>query len=224
MIKYIIQEEKILPYAIINKKNKNTYIRFNSDYIEISKSKHLTNAQVIKLIEKNFDTYYNKYLILKNGTPDEDEIILEEQKLKLIINKNTKFSYEIINDSLIVNSNKKNILDIKKQIYQRHLESMIERIKPAYSDVLTQHDINERLIKFGLFKTKFGSYHRISDEIKLNIVLAKANINYLYYVIMHEYAHTKVFNHSSNFYSLLEKLMPNYKYYDKRLKKLSIWI
>lgn len=224
MIKYIIQEEKILPYVIINKKNKNTYIRFNSDYIEISKSKHLTNAQVIKLIEKNFDTYYNKYLILKNGTPDEDEIILEEQKLKLIINKNTKFSYEIINDSLIVNSNKKNILDIKKQIYQRHLESMIERIKPAYSDVLTQHDINERLIKFGLFKTKFGSYHRISDEIKLNIVLAKANINYLYYVIMHEYAHTKVFNHSSNFYSLLEKLMPNYKYYDKRLKKLSIWI
>lgn len=224
MIKYIIQEEKILPYVIINKKNKNTYIRFNSDYIEISKSKHLTNAQVIKLIEKNFDTYYDKYLILKNSTPDEDEIILEEQKLKLIINKNTKFSYEIINDSLIVNSNKKNILDIKKQIYQRHLESMIERIKPAYSDVLTQHDINERLIKFGLFKTKFGSYHRISDEIKLNIVLAKANINYLYYVIMHEYAHTKVFNHSSNFYSLLEKLMPNYKYYDKRLKKLSIWI
>lgn len=224
MIKYIIQEEKILPYVIINKKNKNTYIRFNSDYIEISKSKHLTNAQVIKLIEKNFDTYYDKYLILKNSTPDEDEIILEEQKLKLIINKNTKFSYEIINDSLIVNSNKNNILDIKKQIYQRHLESMIERIKPAYSDVLTQHDINERLIKFGLFKTKFGSYHRISDEIKLNIVLAKANINYLYYVIMHEYAHTKVFNHSSNFYSLLEKLMPNYKYYDKRLKKLSIWI
>ena len=60
--------------------------------------------------------------------------------------------------------------------------------------------------------------------VRVNIVLAKAEINYLYYVIMHEYAHTKVFNHSKDFYNLLEKLMPNYKYYDKNIKKLSIWI
>lgn len=224
MIKYLEHENKTLSYKIINKGNKNTYIRFKDSYIEVSKSKHITDEAVTKLLIINFDKYYNKFNALKENIPNDNEIILEEQTYKLEIISARGFRYETIADVIYCYTSKKNLDDIKKEIYKSHLTKMLEIIKPSLLAVLLANDILERPIKISYFKSKFGSYHRIKDEIKLNLVLAKASINYLYYVLIHEYAHTKVFNHSRDFYDLVSTLMPNYKKYDKNLKYLSIWI
>lgn len=224
MIKTLIIDNKKLPYKIVVKNNKNTYIRFKEDHIEVSKSKHVSSKDVIKLIEANFDKYYNKYMMLQKSVPLSNEIMLEGKTYEIDLFKASKFGYHIDGDKIRIGTNKSDLETIKKMVYKEHLLKMIEIIKPNYEKVLKEFKITPRQIKLGLFKTKFGSYHRVSDIIKLNIVLAKVDINYLYYVIMHEYAHTKVFNHSKDFYNLLEQLMPNYRYYDKNLKKLSIWI
>lgn len=224
MIKTLIIDNKKLPYKVVVKNNKNTYIRFKEDHIEVSKSKHVSSKDVIKLIEANFDKYYNKYMMLQKSVPLSNEIMLEGKTYEIDLFKASKFGYHIDGDKIRIGTNKSDLETIKKMVYKEHLLKMIEIIKPNYEKVLKEFKITPRQIKLGLFKTKFGSYHRVSDIIKLNIVLAKVDINYLYYVIMHEYAHTKVFNHSKDFYNLLEQLMPNYRYYDKNLKKLSIWI
>lgn len=224
MLNYVELDGKIIPYKILETKNKNTYIRFTKDYIVVSKSKHIKNSDIEKLLLSNFNKYYNKFIILSNNTPTDDELILEGITYKINIMSNKVFKYELINNTINIYTNKTDLQDIKKLVYKDYLIKMINRLNNDVNIILSNNNIKTRPIKISYFKTKFGSYHRISDIIKLNIVLAKAEINYLYYVIMHEYAHTKVFNHSKDFYNLLEKLMPNYKYYDKNLKKLSIWI
>lgn len=225
MIKYITKEGKQLPYLINNKNNKNSYFKFKPEYILVSKSRFHSEKKIIEILTLNFDKYYHKFMSINKHTPSNNEIILEGNTYQLIIiNESNKFYYVIRDNELIVNTRSTDIDKIKHKIYKDYLEKMIERIRFEYTNVLTINKIKERKIILQFFKTKFGSYHKNIDIIKLNIALAKFEIDYLYYVIMHEYAHTKVFNHSSDFYNMLETLMPNYKIYDKKLKEVSIWL
>ena len=175
-------------------------------------------------MKNNFDKFYQKYLKVVRDIPKDTEIILEEKTYHLNINKSKEFKYQIVGNIIEVRTDKTNILDIKKQIYLAHVNKMVERIINDVNFVLSENEITPLPFKFKYYKTRFGSYHKINNEISLNIVLAKANIKDLYYVIMHEYAHTKEFNHSKRFYNVVKTLMPDYKKYDKRLKNLSIWL
>lgn len=58
-----------------------------------------------------------------------------------------------------------------------------------------------------------------NKNITLNYKLIKYNEEVIRYVILHELCHIKYMNHSKNFWSLLEKYMPNYKNIKKELKK-----
>lgn len=223
-INYLNVGDKTIPYIILNKNNKNTYFRFKKDYLEVSKSKYVNENYVITYLTNNFDEFYNKYLKTIKTIPKTDEIVLEEKSYQLKIIASNTFNYEITDNKLIVYTKLTDNLKIKKLIYKKHLIKMLERIDKKVTETLIGHKIKPLKIRFGHYKSKFGSYHRIKDEITLNVVLAKANIGYLYYVLMHEYAHTKHFDHSKNFYKVLKELMPEYDYYHKTIKKLSIWI
>lgn len=217
-----IKEGKTLPYKILNKNNKHTYFRMRSDHLEISKSKKLNKEAVLKLIDLNFDKFYKKYAIVKNNTLPANEIMLEGRVLNII--KDDINNIAILKDVVFVNENYDYGDKLKLKIYEHHLTNMLRNIDSQVLKVLRKNNIKPRPIRFGYYKSKFGSYHRINDEITLNLVLAKLDIKYLYYVLMHEYAHTEVFNHSKKFYDLLYKMMPEYKIYDKKLKKIAIFV
>lgn len=224
MIKLLIIEDKQLPYVIIKSKNKNTYIRMKKDYVEVSKSKYINDQSVIDILTNNFNKYYNKFNSVKSSIPNENEVILEGIKYEINLIKKRTFNYEIKDNIIYISTLKTDLIAIKKQLYKEHLNKMLLLIDSKVKETLFVNKIKERPISISYFKTKFGSYHRISDSIKLNMVLAKVEIKFLFYVLMHEYAHTVEFNHSKNFYKTLEQLMPDYKYYDKTLKKISILI
>jgi len=224
MVKILEKDNYVLPYKIVNKNNKNTYFRYKDKYLEVSKPIKISEAFITDYLTNNFNKFYLKYHEHLKSIPNNNEIILEDQSYQLIIYNNKPFSYEIKDNQVIVNTTLKDIEKIKKKLYEYHLLSMISRLSNQVDSVLKNNNIKKRPKKLKYYQSKFGSYHRINNEITLNIALAKANINYLYYVIMHEYAHTKVFNHSKKFYKVLETLMPNYKYYDKTIKNLSIWL
>lgn len=223
IFKYLNVGDKTIPYIILNKDNKNTYFRFKANYLEISKSKYTTNNDVLNYITNNFDRFYQKHLQVLKTLPKTDEIILENKKYQLMIENTRGFKYEVTSDKIIVSSNL-TIDKIKYLIYENHLKSMFAKIEFQVNQVLKANKIKPLPYRFGYFKSKFGSYHRIKKEVTLNVVLAKTNIEYLYYVIMHEYAHTKVFNHSKAFYQVLRDLMPNYLNYQKTINKLSIFL
>ncbi|VEU80667.1 M48 family metallopeptidase [Haploplasma axanthum] len=224
MINYIEKDSRKLPFVIKEKKIKNIYFKFNKEFVEVSASKYVSKKQIVELIETNFDKYYQKFIAFQSNTPDENEAILEGNKYQIIIIPERKFIYLIDGEKVYLFTATKKLEDNKRRLYEKHLGKMLQRIDNDLKNVLSENGIKERKIILGHYKTKFGSYHRNTDVIKINIALAKYDKNYLYYVLIHEYAHTKVFNHSKDFYNLVEKLMPNYKEYDKNLKKMSIWI
>lgn len=56
------------------------------------------------------------------------------------------------------------------------------------------------------------------NNININWRLAMAPTRVMEYVIIHELCHTKEMNHSSRFWSLVEKCMPDYQVYDYWLR------
>lgn len=223
MNKYI-KNGKELPYVIKVKNNKHTYFRFKEDYLEISKSKYLTDHEVIKLVDNKFDYFYEKLKKVNRLILDDYQIMLENNIYKIMLTTSVNKAYYIEDDKIYISHSSNNTEEIKKWIYKEHLNVMISRIELEINNILWANKIKPRKIRTKYFKSKYGSYHRKKDEVSLNIILAKLDIQYLYYVLMHEYAHTIVFNHSKDFYMLLAKLMPNYKLYDKKLKAMAIYI
>jgi len=66
-------------------------------------------------------------------------------------------------------------------------------------------------------KTRFGSCS-YCNNINLNINLMRYNFDIIDYVLIHELVHTKIKNHSNNFWLEVEKYCPNYRELRRQLK------
>ena len=71
-------------------------------------------------------------------------------------------------------------------------------------------------------KTKWGGSSPTRQTIRLNLELAKKDIECLDYVILHELAHFRVPNHSDDFVALLDHHMPNWRHVRKHLNDLPL--
>jgi predicted metal-dependent hydrolase len=70
-----------------------------------------------------------------------------------------------------------------------------------------------------IMKTKWGSCSYKNNIITLNAYLIEHSIELIELVILHELLHFIHPNHSSEFYKLHEKLMPDYKEREEQLNK-----
>lgn len=68
-------------------------------------------------------------------------------------------------------------------------------------------------------RTRWGSCNPRTGNININIQLMNKPEICLEYVILHELTHLKVANHSKEFYSNIEKFMPEYKKIRKLLNE-----
>ena len=66
-------------------------------------------------------------------------------------------------------------------------------------------------------KTRWGSLSK-RETLTLNIDLIRAPKECIEYVIIHELCHLKFHDHSTEFYHLLEKIMPNWKNFKHKLE------
>lgn len=66
-------------------------------------------------------------------------------------------------------------------------------------------------IKIRTMKSRWGSCIPSKNSITLNQKLIHYPIEFIEYVVLHEFAHFLVPNHSSDFYAVIERYMPDYK-------------
>ena len=66
-------------------------------------------------------------------------------------------------------------------------------------------------------KTRWGTCNASARRIWLNLQLAKKPPECLEYVILHELAHLKVYNHGKDFVAIMDRYMPNWREIRKRL-------
>ena len=70
--------------------------------------------------------------------------------------------------------------------------------------------------------TRWGTCNVSARRIWINLELAKKPIECLEYVILHELAHLRVYNHGKDFAAIMDRHMPNWREIRKRLNDIGI--
>ncbi len=108
----------------------------------------------------------------------------------------------------------------QKELKNAHLKAL--RIESRYladrlSYLAKKYGFSYQKLSLRNQKTRFGSCS-YQNNINLNINLMNYDFDVIDYVIIHELVHTKVKNHSKDFWLEVEKYCPNYKELRKKLK------
>ncbi len=214
------KDGQTITYHIIRKSNKNAYFRIKDGVLVVTANILTSKKAIESFIDLKFDVFYEKINRDQFVEPT-DQITLWGKTYRLD-QFYGNFSYHIEDDHVVVRSRSDDVVSIKKKIYLSELNKHVLITHEEILPVLRSVGLNILPIKIKYLKSKFGSYHRKHHEITLNSFLSTLDPIYLTYVMFHEYAHVLVFNHSKDFYNLLDKLMPNHKVYQKDLKKIAI--
>jgi hypothetical protein len=135
---------------------------------------------------------------------------------------------------------KKDWLLKKIEFFQNHKDSFSETAQPLtrreylFQRAGVEKLIRERLAYFNNFykfsynrvsvrnqKTRWGSCSR-RGALNFNVRLGSLPGDLQDYIIVHELCHLKEFNHSSSFWSLLAKQIPDFKERRKKLKNIKL--
>lgn len=144
-------------------------------------------------------------------------INLESNKIRLWgkmrsleIIKANRFKMEM-SDSLIIHaptswSQKRLIIEIEeelKKVLYLYLDEKVE----SYSKTL---NIKKPSFIIRRYKRMHGRCNQ-RHELAFNLYLFHESLDFIDYVVLHECAHILEFNHSKNFYAIIEAIMPHYK-------------
>lgn len=209
-----------ITYEVIRKPNKNAYFRIKNGVLFVSAHPRTSLKTIEAFIDLKFEVFHTK--MNESLIKESDDVITLWGNEYAVIWTVGSFKYEMIDQVVHIRTRQIDKQQDKKRVYAKELERMVNALNPKIDWVIQKVGIRPLPIKIKYLKSKFGSYHRKNQEITLNSFLAKLDPIYLEYVLYHEYAHALVFNHSKDFYNLLDKLMPNHKVYQKDLKKIAI--
>ena len=204
----------VYPIEITYKNNKNMYLRIkDGPRIEITAPIRTTERTITKFVETNID-YIAKNVIkkeqLKNKKSGKFEYlghyydILYTGKYGITLTDTVAYIGQNTN---IDNWYKKEAKEMFKEYYDECFKYFKEaNLKPD--------------LKIRKMKSKWGVCNVTNNTITLNQELIKLEPACLEYVIFHELSHLKHPNHSKDFWSLVEKYVPNYKQIRKSMKNV----
>lgn len=99
--------------------------------------------------------------------------------------------------------------------YRKQLKLHIPNLVQKWQPVLGVK-VNEWRIKH--MKTRWGSCNINAGRIWLNLELAKKPSNCLEYIVVHEMVHLLERRHNARFRSLMDKFLPDWRAYERKLK------
>ena len=205
---------KIYNVEIIYKNNKNMYLRIKDDLkIVVTAPLKISEKKIQKFVESNID-YISKVIIQK-------EEVLAKKKDKLqYLGKLYDICY--INERKIFLGEEKALIGKNVNIDNWYKKNAIEVFENYYNFCFQnfKEAKYKPILKIRKMKGKWGVCNITNKTITLNLELIKLNPKYLIYVIYHELCHLKHPNHSKDFWTLVEKYVPNYKQIKKEMKNV----
>lgn len=204
-------EGELYPIEIIKKNNKNTYIRIKEgNTISITVPFLYSEKKALKILEENKKSI--EKMIKKREAKKEMEEGIWFLGKKYDYIQTPLYEFEIYQNKIFAENEKtveKYFAQKRKEIYTEHLDYWY-------------HQFEEKIpypkLKIRTMKTRWGVCNKRDNSVTLNTELLKYDLEKLDYVIIHELSHFKHFNHSTDFWLLVEKYCPNYKQIRKELK------
>ena len=113
-----------------------------------------------------------------------------------------------------ISKNKTKLEEVDKNHARKILKQRLDQLCEKHNFLYANLSIRNQ-------KTRWGSCSA-KNNISLNAKLTSLPKELMDYVILHELVHTRVKNHSKDFWETLDKYMQNSKKIDKKLKKYSL--
>ena len=216
-----------MEYTITKKKIKNFIIRIYPDLrIAISVPLHTSSKDIENFIQSKkewIETTLNKIEMAKenkNNFKKNTIKILGKDVEKKIIESDLE-RIRLTDTSLYIYSKNIDNARIDKKLFEwkfEELKNILEEYLGKYTKLLNT-DINYYQIK--KLSSAWGIYHKRENYISFNFDLIEKDIKCIEYVVLHELCHIFYMNHQKDFWTLVEKYMPDYKIRRKNLKSFS---
>ena len=213
-----------MEYTVTKKKIKNFIIRIYPDLrIAVSVPLHATNKDIENFIQSKkewIETTLKKIKIAKENKNNLKENIIKilgKEREKKIIESDLE-RLRLTDTSIYIYSKNIDTLEIEKKLFEwefEELKNILEENLEKYTKLLNTN-INYYQIK--KLSSAWGIYHKKENYITFNFDLIEKDIECIEYVVLHELCHIFYMNHQKNFWTLLEKYMPDYKIRRKKLK------
>ena len=97
-------------------------------------------------------------------------------------------------------------------------EEAREKLGKRLSELAQKHNFQYNRVSIRNQKTRWGSCSS-KDNISLNMKLLHLPNHLIDYILLHELVHTRVKNHSEDFWNELETVVPNARIIDKQLRE-----
>lgn len=203
-------ENKTYEVIIIRKHIKNTYIRFKDDEkIYVTTNALMPNIIIKKLLDKNYEYLLKRIKKINNSNQKESDFYLFGKKYKIVF---MDTDLKIIGDTIYV----KNSGTLKKWMEKETRKIFEDRLKVVYN--LFEEKIPFPNLKIRKMQTRWGVCNRKTNTITINSNLIREELNKIDYVMIHELSHFVHFNHSKEFWIVVNKYAPEYKKIKKELK------
>ena len=157
-------------------------------------------------VEKNRIWIEKTLLKVQKNSLADNEIMLFGKIYKFELND--KFKKPQITQDRIFAKDKNEIHKFANSELKKICFEFIAKFSP-----LINRPINR--VVFRNMQTRWGSCNHKKGYINLSLNLAKKDIRFIEYVVLHELTHLIYPHHQSEFYEFISKIMPKYKIYEK---------
>lgn len=212
-----------IPYQIkISKRAKRIILRVKSAKLIVVTPKEISEHRVSKLIAENKDwilsTIEEQQDSLKVGITisDGSEITIMDKAYSVrLLHNQSSAKTSFIDTELVINSpDNSHVTELIRWLRKRYKKIISTRVQ-TYAKTFGYEVVKVTLRDQS---TRWGSCST-NGTISLNWRLIFAPTAVLDYVIIHELAHLKHMNHSKDFWSEVERMMPDYKTYKRWLRQ-----
>ena len=147
------------------------------------------------------------------------------RQYRLRVAENQQTSVKLIGRFIRVHTrnrrDRKTVKGLVQRWYREHACAAFERRLDVCHETAKRYGIRRPQIKLRRMTRRWGS-SKGRKGILLNTELVKAPVHCIDYVITHELCHLKFPNHSSGFYRLLSRCMPDWERRKARLERFSL--
>lgn len=222
MLRYINYCGLRMEYEYIPKNIKNINIRItNSGEIHVSAPLKTKPKFVDSFVEEKAEWIFRKMADFEkakeampdNGFYEGKSAFILGNEYTLKFDRGKRFNVRIEESDIMVFSRYGD-----DNLKPKYIDWLSEIAKPVFEDSLSrmlivakEYNISRPEIYIRNMTSRWGSCNTVKHRIGLNVQLIKKDIKCIDQVVLHEVAHFVSPDHSSKFYGVLDKLMPDWK-------------
>ncbi|MBO7148677.1 MAG: M48 family metallopeptidase [Clostridia bacterium] len=180
----------------------------SSTYAEISGFLHSKS----NWLKKNLDKMKKRGIKPAPCYVTGEEFYLFGERYTLIVIESSRYSLTIDGDKALLyatsDSDKAHREKYINSFYRKELKEKIDFYLPKWEQLTGLHSSSYQIKNM---KTRWGTCNTRTKKIWINLQLAKKPLEALWYVLLHELAHIRVYDHGPAFISILDKHMPDWR-------------